>query len=231
MKTWILWVPVAVLASFFTLTANAQTISVEGKGSVEIAPEYATLSASVSHTATTASEAQAMIDRVMNRLLEGIDSLPIDDDTLDAGQLRIQPRYRWSSATETQEFEGYEATRELSFRLLELDSLGDALQLLSREGATNVNTPVYGSSKTREARAQALARAFAAAKADAAALANAAGLALGTPDNISTSGRVAPVFRPAARGVAAMSAEMAPRYEPGQLSVSASVSVVFNASP
>lgn len=231
MKTWILWVPVAVAASLFALTANAQTISVEGRGSVEIAPEYATLSASVSHTANTASEAQAMVDRVMNRLLNGIDGLPIDDDTLDAGQLRIQPRYRWSPATETQEFEGYEATRELSFRLVELDSLGDALQLLSREGATNVNTPVYGSSKTREARAQALTRAFATAKADASALADAAGLTLGSPDNISTSGRVAPVFRPTARGAAAMSAEMAPRYEPGQLTVLASVSVVFSANP
>lgn len=231
MKTWILWVPVAVAASFFALTANAQTISVEGKGSAEIAPEYATLSASVSHTANTANEAQAMVDRAMNRLLNGIDGLPIDEDTLDAGQLRIQPRYRWSPATETQEFEGYEATRELSFRLLELDSLGDALQLLSRQGATNVNTPVYGSSKTREARARALARAFAAAKADAVVLADAAGLTLGPPDNISTSGRVAPVFRPAARATAVMSAEMAPRYEPGQLSVSASVSVVFSAAP
>jgi len=30
---------------------------------------------------------------------------------------------------------------------------------------------------------------------------------------------------------AATSAEMAPRYEPGQLSVSASVSVVFSATP
>jgi uncharacterized protein YggE len=221
----------AIAASFFALTVNAQTISVEGKGSVEIEPEYATLSASVSHTAKTAGEAQAMVDRVMNRLLDGIDSLPINETTLDAGQLRIQPRYRWSPATETQEFQGYEATRELSFRLLELESLGDALQLLSQEGATNVSTPVYGSSETAEARARALAQAFASAKADANALAEAAGLTLGTPDSISTSGRNPPIFRPASRGAAAMSAEMAPRYEPGQLSVSASVSVVFSAKP
>jgi len=230
MKAWILWILMAIAAASFALTANAQTISVEGKGSVEIEPEYATLSASVSHTAKTAGEAQAMVDRVMNRLLDGIDSLPINETTLDAGQLRIQPRYRWSQATETQEFQGYEATRELSFRLLELDSVGDALQLLSREGATNVSTPVYGSSKTAEARARALARAFASAKADAHALAEAAGLTLGTADSISTSGRTPPLFRPASRG-AAMSAEMAPRYEPGQLSVSASVSVVFSAQP
>ena len=155
MKAWILWIPMAIAASFFALTVNAQTISVEGKGSVEIEPEYATLSASVSHTAKTAGEAQAMVDRVMNRLLDGIDSLPINETTLDAGQLRIQPRYRWSPATETQEFQGYEATRELSFRLLELESLGDALQLLSQEGATNVSKPVYGSSETAEARARA----------------------------------------------------------------------------
>ena len=221
----------AIAASFFALTVNAQTISVEGKGSVEIEPEYATLSASVSHTAKTAGEAQAMVDRVMNRLLDGIDSLPINETTLDAGQLRIQPRYRWSPATETQEFQGYEATRELSFRLVELEALGDALQLLSQEGATNVSTPVYGSSETAEARARALAQAFASAEADANALAEAAGLTLETPDSISTSGRNPPIFRQASRGAAAMSAEMAPRYEPGQLSVSASVSVVFSAKP
>ena len=231
MKAWILWIPMAIAALFFALTANAQTISVEGKGSVEIEPEYATLSASVSHTAKTAGEAQAMVDRVMNRLLDGIDSLPINETTLDAGQLRIQPRYRWSPATETQEFQGYEATRELSFRLVELEALGDALQLLSQEGATNVSTPVYGSSETAEARARALAQAFASAKADANALAEAAGLILGTPDSISTSGRNPPIFRQASRGAAAMSAEMAPRYEPGQLSVPASVSVVFSAKP
>lgn len=231
MKAWILWIPMAIAALFFALTVNAQTISVEGKGSVEIEPEYATLSASVSHTAKTAGEAQAMVDRVMNRLLDGIDSLPINETTLDAGQLRIQPRYRWSPATETQEFQGYEATRELSFRLLELESLGDALQLLSQEGATNVSTPVYGSSETAEARARALAQAFASAEADANALAEAAGLTLETPDSISTSGRNPPIFRQASRGAAAMSAEMAPRYEPGQLSVSASVSVVFSAKP
>ena len=231
MKTWILWMPMALAVSFFALTTNAQTISVEGKGSVEIEPEYATLSASVSHTAKTAGEAQAFVDRVMNRLLDGIDSLPINETTLDAGQLRIQPRYRWSPATETQEFQGYEATRELSFRLVELEALGDALQLLSQEGATNVSTPVYGSSETAEARARALAQAFASAEADANALAEAAGLTLETPDSISTSGRNPPIFRQASRGAAAMSAEMAPRYEPGQLSVSASVSVVFSAKP
>ena len=120
----------------------------------------------------------------------------------------------------------------LSFKLTSLESLGDALQMLSEQGATTVDAPQYGSSQTGAARSRALAMAFDDAKADAEALTQAAGLTLGPPDNISTGPQRAPVFRATNRAApAAMSAEMAPRYEPGQLSVSASVSVVFSATP
>ena len=82
------------------------------------------------------------------------------------------------------------------------------------------------------ARNRALAIAYAKALADAETLAEAAGLTLGHPENISTGPQRAPVFRAMNRDApVAMSAEMAPRYEPGQLSVSASVSVIFTATP
>ena len=228
--------PLIIVGALFSATIAAQTLSVEGTGTVEIEPEYAQMSASVSHTADTAGDAQAMIDRVMSRLLAGVDELPVAKDSIDAGQIRIQPRYRWNPRSETQEFEGYEAIRVLGFKLTSLESLGDALQMLSEQGATAVEAPQYGSSQTSAARSRALALAFADAKADADAdaetLAKAAGLALGPPDNISTGPQRAPVFRTMNRAApAAMSAEMAPRYEPGQLSVSASVSVDFSATP
>jgi len=223
---------IVLVGTLFSATIAAQTISVEGKGTVEIAPEYARMSASVSHTADTATEAQAMVDRVMSQLLAGVEELPATEDSIDAGQIRIQPRYRWNPRSETQEFQGYEATRMLSFKLTSLESLGDALQMLSEQGATTVDAPQYGSSQTGAARSRALAMAFDDAKADAETLTQAAGLILGAPDNISTGPQRAPVFRAMNRAApAAMSAEMAPRYEPGQLSVSASVSVVFSATP
>ena len=232
MIKWTLWAPVALAGYFFSLVANAQTLSVEGRGTVEIDPEYASLGASVSHTANTAAAAQAAVDKAMARLFEGLEDLPIDADTLEAGQLRIQPRYRWNPRTEAQEFQGYEATRELDFRLLVLEALGETLQSLAERGATRVDTPVYGSSQVDAARGQALALAYAKARSDADALAAAAGLTLGAPDTISTGSRPAPAFRPMNRAApAALSAEMAPRYEPGLLSVSATVSVTFGTSP
>ena len=224
--------PIVLVGTLFSATIAAQIISVEGKGTVEIEPEYARMSASVSHTADTASNAQAMVDRVMSRLLTGVDELPVAENSIDAGQIRIQPRYRWNPRSETQEFEGYEATRVLGFKLTSLESLGDALQMLSAKGATAVDAPQYGSSQTSAARSRALALAFADAKADAETLAKAAGLALGPPDNISTGPQRTPVFRTMNRAApATMSAEMAPRYEPSQLSVSAAVSVDFSATP
>ena len=229
---WVVLAPIVLSGWLVSAGSLAQTLTVEGKGTVQIAPEFARMSASVSHTAETAAAAQAAADRVMTRLLAGVDALPVAEDSIDAGQIRIQPRYRWNPRAEMQEFQGYEATRVLSFKLTSLDSLGEALEMLSKQGATTVDAPQYGSAQSPDARKRALAIAYARALADAETLAEAAGLTLGHPENISTGPQRAPVFRAMNRDApVAMSAEMAPRYEPGQLSVSASVSVIFTATP
>jgi uncharacterized protein YggE len=224
--------PLGLATALFAASSGAQTLSVEGQGSVEIVPEYARIGASVSHIADSAGAAQATVDRVVTELLTEISTLPVDVDTVDAGHSNIQPKYRWNPRLETQELLGYEATRLLGFRLTSLDSLGEALQMLAEQGATAVQPPQYGSTVIDEARGRALAIAYEKAKRDALSLATAAGLTLGPPDTISTGSQRPPIFRAAQRAApAAMDAEMAPRYEPGQLSVSASVSVIFSASP
>ena len=224
--------PLGLATALFSASSGAQTLSVEGQGSVEIVPEYARIGASVSHIADSAGAAQAIVDRVVTELLTETSTLPMDADTVDAGHINIQPKYRWNPRLETQEFLGYEATRLLGFRLTSLDSLGEALQMLAEQGATAVQPPQYGSTVIDEARGRALAIAYEKAKRDALSLATAAGLTLGPPDTISTGSQRPPIFRAAQRAApAAMDAEMAPRYEPGKLSVSASVSVIFLASP
>ncbi len=224
--------PLGLATALFSAGSGAQTLSVEGQGSVQIAPEYARIGASISHIADSAGAAQATVDRIVTELLTEIDTLPVDPDTVDAGHINIQPKYRWNPRLETQELLGYEATRLLGFRLTSLDSLGEALQMLAEQGATAVQPPQYGSTVIDEARGRALAVAYEKAKRDALSLATAAGLTLGPPDTISTGSQRPPIFRAAQRAApAAMDAEMAPRYEPGKLSVSASVSVIFLASP
>ena len=224
--------PLGLATALFAASSGAQTLSVEGQGSVEIVPEYARIGASVSHIADSAGAAQATVDRVVRELLTEISTLPVDADTVDAGHINIQPKYRWNPRLETQELLGYEATRLLGFRLTSLDSLGEALQMLAEQGATAVQPPQYGSTVIDEARGRALAIAYEKAKRDALSLATAAGLTLGPPDTISTGSQRPPIFRAAQRAApAAMDAEMAPRYEPGKLSVWASVSVIFLASP
>ena len=224
--------PLGLATALLSASLGAQTLSVEGKGTVEIAPEYARVGASVRHIADSAAAAQATVDRVVTTLLSEIEKLPLDPDTVDAGHITIQPKYRWNPRLEAQELLGYEATRLLGFKLTSLDSLGETLQTLTEQGATSVQPPQYGSTLIDEARSRALTIAYENAKRDALSLATAAGLTLGLPDTISTGSQRPPLLRAAQRAApAAMDAEMAPRYEPGQLSVSASVSVIFSASP
>jgi len=230
--TWGLLAPLILWSGLMSTGTLAQTLTVEGKGTVEIPPEFAHMGASVSHTAETPAVAQEKVDRVMAELLSRLEDLPVSADSVEAGQIRIQPRYRWNPRAETQEFQGYEATRLLAFKLTSLESLGEALQMLSEGGATTVDAPQYGSSQTQSARNRALAVAYASAHADAEILAEAAGLTLEHPESINTGPPRAPVLRATSRDApVAMSAEMAPHYEPGQLSVAASVSVIFTATP
>jgi uncharacterized protein YggE len=205
-------------ALLISMTARAQMISVQGTGTVNIEAEFAILAATVIADAQTAALAQSAADKQMTALLTAIGALPRDEQSIDAGRLRIQPQYRWNSATNEQEFQGYQATRDLSFKLLELTALGEALQTLSSAGASSVSPPQFGSSQTEAARKQALTIAFDHAKADALALANAANTSLGAPETISTG----------SGDMMVMEADRAPRYQPGQLSVSATISVTFN---
>jgi uncharacterized protein YggE len=216
-------------ALLISMTARAQMISVQGTGTVNIEAEFAILAATVIADAQTAALAQSAADKQMTALLTAIGALPRDEQSIDAGRLRIQPQYRWNSATNEQEFQGYQATRDLSFKLLELTALGEALQTLSSAGASSVSPPQFGSSQTEAARKQALTIAFDHAKADALALANAANTSLGAPETISTGSKPMPLLRGQTRGdMMVMEADRAPRYQPGQLSVSATISVTFN---
>jgi len=82
---WVVLVSVVLSGWLVSAGSLAQTLTVEGKGTVQIAPEFARMSASVSHTAETAAAAQAAADRVMTRLLAGVAALPAAEDSIDAG--------------------------------------------------------------------------------------------------------------------------------------------------
>ena len=91
---WVFLLSIALSGWLVSAGSFAQTLTVEGKGTMQIAPEFARVRSSVSLTADTAAAAQAAADRVMTRLPAGEDAPPVDEDSIDAGQIRIQPRYR-----------------------------------------------------------------------------------------------------------------------------------------
>ena len=85
-----------MIALLLPIGSLAQIISVQGTGTVDIEAEFATLAASVVVDAQTAALAQTAADNKMAALLIAIDVLPLDEQSIDAGRLRIQPQYRWN---------------------------------------------------------------------------------------------------------------------------------------
>ena len=140
----IVWPPIIIMmALLIPMTARAQIISVQGSGTVDIEAEFATLAASVMVDAQTAALAQSTADKKMAALLMAIGTLPRDEQSIDAGRLRIQPQYRWNSATNQQEFQGYQATRDLSVKLLDLCAWGGTADVVECGSEQRFAAPVW----------------------------------------------------------------------------------------
>ena len=88
----IVWPPIIMMALLIPITARAHIISVQGTGTVDTEAEFATLAAPVMVDAQTAALAQTAADKKMTALLKAIGTLPRDEQSIDAGRLRIQPQ-------------------------------------------------------------------------------------------------------------------------------------------
>ena len=156
-----------------------------GEGMVSIAPGEATITAQVSLVDRDAGRAQGRASKEIDAMLSAIKSFPLKPDSLNASELTLLPEYRWDRATDQQQFIGFRVTRTISFTITEIDRLGAALSALSNAGATQISSPVMGSSKAEDARDKALVKAVDDARKKLTILARAANMSLSSITQIS----------------------------------------------
>ena len=163
----------------------ATQLEVTGKGMVSVAPDEATITAQVSLVDRDAGKAQARASKEVDAMLSAIKSFSLKPDSLNASELSLLPEYRWDRATEQQQFMGFRVTRTLEFTITDLDRLGSVLSALANAGATQISSPVMGSSKAQAAKDQALAQAVEDALKKLSLHAEAASISLSTITEIS----------------------------------------------
>lgn len=142
-------VRMATVASVMTLAltpaaANAtpSTLSVLGLGSVQVAPDVATLSLSVERSAPNARAALSSANRRVNGVtaaLRGAGVSPPDIQTssidISSAIVRVGPR--------RQRVRRFTATEELAVRLTDVHLAGPAVDAAVRAGADSVSAPSF----------------------------------------------------------------------------------------
>lgn len=240
----VLGAAVAVLA--FVTPAAAQTASparpvprleVSGQGSVERNPDRVVVTLSVITNDDNASRATSANNAAYDAVVAKLRALGLDASAIRTTGYNLAYNPRPANPTAVQPpyaiRYGYVVTRSVSVTSDRTDRAGPIVDAAVAGGATSVGAVAFGLRDQRAAYRAALASAVADAEAQAQALASAAHLRIVRLLTIS-AGSYSPVSRPVALARMAVAGAPPPVptvVEPGELTLTASVTVTYEVAP
>lgn len=216
-----------------TLAAESpRTVSVDGRGFVNIRPDMARLSLSIEERDPSLAAAQKSVAGITAAVLDLLDDLDVEDRHINSTGATVQPNYRWNRQSEEQELIGYIVRRRIEVEVRDLAALGDIIDGAVRAGVNQVSPPALDSTKRRDAYREALAKAVQDARKNAEALTEALDVDVGEVQRVN-AGRFMPPPQPVARAgmaqLAMAESDAGPAtYNPGEMRLEAMVSVVFS---
>jgi len=205
------------------------TISVTGRGEVSITPDLANISFSVETMAKTASDAVKENAEKTSKVLKALKAQIGKNDKLSTTGYNLSPVYEYNNQTKKSEFNGYRATNVIMVKTYDLNNLGNLIDSAAAAGSNNIQGLSFDTTKRDEYRREALVKAVEDAKTTADTVTNAAGVQITEIFQISPSyDYPTPVYRDfAVRGKAAFAEVASTPIEAGEISIKASVNMVF----
>jgi uncharacterized protein len=145
----------AAAAAEVQVTAQGPVVELSVTETVNARPDMAEVSAGVTTDAPTAVEAMRLNAAEMNRVIQRIRALGIDEDDVQTTGINLGARYDYDQATQRQVFRGYQASNRVSVKLREVEEVGGVLDALVAAGATDINGPNFSLDDDTAAKAQA----------------------------------------------------------------------------
>jgi len=170
-------------------TATAGSITMEGRGTVSVAPDMAVISASVVTTGEDAAKVLSGNSSAIARVIEAIKGEGIDAKDIQTRGFGIYPRYDHSKSNARQpDIVGYEIRNGIEVKIRDLTKLGDLLTLTVESGANSVDGIRFEVSDPGKKLDEARKQAVAASRHKAEVFAAAAGANLGAIISITETG-------------------------------------------
>ncbi|MFY0638087.1 SIMPL domain-containing protein [Maricaulis maris] len=168
------------LPAFAQLQDNDPTLSLSESATVQMAPDFATVSSGVVSRAETAQGAVRANAQAMSEVFDALRRAGVDSDDMQTAQLSVSPVY--ADRRQPNQIErtiiGYEARNQVSAKVRDTDRVGQVIDAMVSAGANNINGVTFGAEDTDEAMNEARRAAIAELLAKAELFADAAGFEL-----------------------------------------------------
>ena len=196
-------------------------IATTGSGEARIAPDRATIFIGVQSRGITAAAASADNAKRQRAIIDTLRALGFGSDQLSTMNYNVAPEIQYGQNNQPPKVTGYSVTNTVRADVRRIEDVARAIDASLAKGANEISGLQFFSSKADSVRRSALSIAVANARADAEALARAAGGALGPLLEVSTEPSIRPMQGMV--GVTAMAARAPTPIEPGEQSVTVSV--------
>jgi uncharacterized protein YggE len=230
MQKWITGFAAVALAAFVwspAIAAGTTEITVSGTGSVALAPDIATVSASVETNADNAARAVSDNNVRYDRVVAALEQAGIarSDITLSYYTVNYSPKPQTPAPGDRY---GYTVRRQFDVKVRQIGKAGTVVDACTGAGATGIDNVSFGSADPNAGRAEAIRRAVTDARTTADAIAAAAGLHVTGIESIGQGGAE---FRPMPMMRAAAATAAPTTFDQSNVNVSTTISVTFTAQP
>lgn len=217
------------LAFSQTVSNEKNTLQVSGKGEITTKPEKANITISVETTNQNASTAVSENAEKMNKVMQKLKSQIGKNDKISTTAYNLTPVYTYDEKTRKSELSGYRVSNSINVESKNLDIVGKLIDSATQAGANRIDRLSFDLDNRDEYRKRALVKAVQDARETADIVAKAAGVTIVKIMQISPSYEIPiPIYREFAITAKAAPAPPPPtQIEPGELTVNASVNMVF----
>jgi uncharacterized protein YggE len=220
-------VPVFASAQSDSNNLAVRTIEVDGSGETRTSPDTADLDLAIETRAKTAEGAAASNAALAAKVIDAIKSKLGDKGKITTGGYSLNPEYDQRATTETPKIVGYTAQNSVTVHTGALDLAGALIDAAIAAGANRVNSLNFSVRDDTKARGEAIAIATRDARAQAEALAAALDVKLGKVLKATTISEQRPAPIRMNRAMFATASSVSTPVEPGDVTVPATVSLIF----
>ena len=197
-------------------------VVVSGQSEVSAVPDILQISLNLTEVGQEVAVARDLVEQRSQRLIDTLKKHGVEKKDITAASLKITPHYNWSN--KAQIYAGTEVSRKIDVILRDLDKYDDLIRAIVATKVARINSTRLESSREKALRQEALQAAIDDARQKAELLVAGFPEKLGPVYAISSGG---PSYRLHEAYAAAEPMKRAAAFEPGEITLSESVQVVF----